>query len=217
MLNNKGAKLRKNPPVKKWDNPLISNFVQKFYPGTGYPVFSSALSDRAVTKIYLIGYMASGKSKLGKELSGMTGLAFIDLDEVFEERYRIGIVDFFDKYGDSVFRQIEHQLLLKTESLDNTIIATGGGTPCSEENIRFIKAHGISIYIQMDIVDLVARLRSVKRKRPLLKNIPVEDLEKFVRNQMKEREPYYLRADHLIAGPVDDLEPLADLIKSLIR
>ncbi len=167
-------------------------------------------------KIYLVGYMASGKSKLGKELSGMTGLSFIDLDEVFEERYRIGIIDFFDKYGDTAFRQIEHQLLLETEFLDNTIIATGGGTPCSEENIRFIKKHGVSIYIRMDVADLANRLKSVKRKRPLLKNVPLDNLEQFIGNQIEEREPYYLQADHIITGPVDDLEPLADLIKSLI-
>jgi len=168
-------------------------------------------------KIYLVGYMASGKSKLGKELSGMTGLSFIDLDEVFEVRYRIGIVDFFDKYGDTVFRQIEHQLLLETEFLDDTIIATGGGTPCSEENIRFIKKHGVSIYIRMDVADLANRLKSVKRKRPLLKNVSVEELEQFIGNQMEEREPYYLQADHIFTGPVDDPEPLADLIKGLIR
>ena len=168
-------------------------------------------------KIYLIGYMASGKSKLGKKLSGMTGLSFIDLDEVFEERYRIGIVDFFDKYGDTAFRQIEHKLLLETEFLDDTIIATGGGTPCSEDNIRFIKEHGVSIYIRMNVSDLVGRLKSVKRKRPLLKNVPLDDLEQFIRKQIEEREPYYLQADHIITGPVDDLKPLADLIKGLIR
>jgi shikimate kinase len=168
-------------------------------------------------KIYLIGYMASGKSKLGKELAGLNGLGFIDLDEIFEERFRIGIVDFFEKYGDPAFRQIEHRLLLETEFLDNMIIATGGGTPCSEENIRFIKAHGISFYIRMDIADLTGRLKSVKRKRPLLMNVPAEDLEEFVRKQMEEREPYYLQADHIVDGPVDDLTPLAEMIRSLIR
>jgi len=168
-------------------------------------------------KIYLLGYMASGKSKLGKELARMTGLSFVDLDEVFEEKYRIGIVDFFDKYGDTAFRQIEHQLLLETESLVSTIIATGGGTPCSEENIRFIKENGTSIYIRMDIADLTDRLKSVKRKRPILKNVPGEELEQFIRNQMEEREPYYLRADHIYNGPVDDLELLADLIRGLLK
>jgi shikimate kinase len=167
--------------------------------------------------IYLIGYMASGKSKLGKELSGLTGLSFVDLDKVFEERYRIGIVDFFDKYGDPAFRQIEHKLLLETAALNNTIIATGGGTPCSEDNIRFIKSHGISIYIRMSVADLTARLKKVKKKRPLLKNVPMENLEHFIRNQLEEREPYYLQADHIIAGSVDNPEALADLIEGFIR
>ena len=167
-------------------------------------------------KIYLIGYMASGKSKLGKELSGLTGLSFVDLDKVFEERYRIGIVDFFDKYGDPAFRQIEHKLLLETAALNNTIIATGGGTPCSEENIWFIKSQGISIYIRMNAADLARRLKSVKRKRPLLKNVPMENLEQFIRNQLEERESYYLQADHIIAGPVDNPEALADLIKGFV-
>jgi shikimate kinase len=107
--------------------------------------------------------------------------------------------------------------LLETEFLDNTIIATGGGTPCSEENIRFIKSHGISIYIRMNAADLVTRLKSVKRKRPLLKNVPMENLEQFIRNQLEEREPYYLQADHIIAGLVDNPEALSDLIKRFIR
>jgi len=168
-------------------------------------------------KIYLVGYMASGKSKLGKELSVLTGMSFVDLDDLFEERYRIGIVDFFEKYGDPAFRQIEHQLLMETEPLENTIIATGGGTPCSDENIRFIKKYGISIYIRMNVDDLIIRLKTVKKKRPLLMNLPMENLGDFVRQQLKEREPFYLQADHIFPGPVDDLEPLSAMIKGFIR
>lgn len=166
---------------------------------------------------YLIGYMASGKSKLGRELSMLTGLSFLDLDEVFEERFKIGIVDFFEKYGDQAFRQIERQLLLETESLCNTIIATGGGTPCTEENIHFIKTNGCSIYIQMSVKDLVDRLKNVRRKRPLLKDVPLEELALFIADQLKEREPYYLQSDHVIAGPVVDLHSLTNLINGFTR
>ena len=167
-------------------------------------------------KIYLVGYMASGKSKLGNDLSVSTGLSFYDLDDVFEERYRIGIVDFFDKYGESAFRQIEHQLLLETESMDNSIIATGGGTPCSEENIRFIKSQGVCIYLRMNIVDLVERLKSIKKKRPLLREVQLNNLEKFVQCQLEEREPYYLQADYIIDGPISDLKKLTSFITSII-
>lgn len=167
-------------------------------------------------KIYLVGYMAAGKSKLGKELADLTGLSFLDLDSVFEEKYRIGIFDFFEKYGETAFRRIEHQLLLETETIENTIIATGGGTPCSAENIRFIKANGISIYIRMDAADLASRLKCVKKKRPLLTNVSVEGLEQFIRDQLEEREPYYLLADHIVNGPIEDLRVLEDLMSGII-
>jgi shikimate kinase len=166
---------------------------------------------------YLIGYMASGKSRLGKELSSLTGLSFVDLDAVFEERYRIGIVDFFEKYGDKTFRQIEHKLLLETEMLRDTIIATGGGTPCTDENIRFIKTHGTSIYIRMSVKDLTLRLKTVRKKRPLLMNVPLASLESHIREQLVERESYYLQADHVVEGPVGDVKTMAGLIKGLIR
>jgi shikimate kinase len=168
-------------------------------------------------KVYLVGYMASGKSKLGKELSGLTGLSFLDLDEVFENRYRIAVVDFFEKYGDAAFRNIEQQLLMETEFLENTIIATGGGTPCSAVNMAFIKSNGISIYIRMKVPDLLFRLRVVKKKRPLLINIPSDDLEAFVSTQLQEREAFYLQADHIIDGPVEDLEAFAGMINGFKR
>jgi shikimate kinase len=167
--------------------------------------------------IYLVGYMASGKSRLGKELSILTGLSFVDLDAVFEERYRIGIVDFFEKYGDKTFRQIEHKLLLETEMLSNTLIATGGGTSCTDENIRFIKTHGSSFYIRMSVKDLTSRLKTVRKKRPLLMNVPLAGLEAHIREQLVEREPYYLQADHVIDGPVGDLKTMANLIEGIIR
>jgi shikimate kinase len=165
---------------------------------------------------YILGYMASGKSKLAKDLSTMTGLSSIDLDEVFEERYKIGIVDFFEKYGDKSFRRIERQLLVETASLENTIIATGGGTACTDENIKFIKANGISIYIRMNPKDLFNRLKSVRKKRPLIKNVPVDSLEEFVKSQLAEREPFYMQADHIISRPVEEKEWIVGLIRRSI-
>lgn len=168
-----------------------------------------------MTKIYLIGYMASGKSRLGRELSLVTGFSFLDLDEVFEERYRIGILDFFEKYGEPVFRQLEHDLLLETEKLDHTIIATGGGTPCSVENIGFIKQNGASIYVRMEVRDLADRLRKIKRQRPLLIDVPSNELESFIKNQLEEREIFYLKADHVVQAPLADLAPVVQLIRSI--
>jgi shikimate kinase len=151
-----------------------------------------------IMKVFLVGYMASGKSRLGLDLSDVTGYPCIDLDDVFEERYRISVHDFFDKYDESSFRRLEQELLLETEWMPNAIVSTGGGTPCFFRNMEFMKAHGVTIYLRVNARILAERLHKVKRKRPLLTNIVPEELETTIRKHLEEREPYYLQADHII-------------------
>jgi len=146
-------------------------------------------------RIYLIGYMASGKSNLGKLLSEKLGYSFLDLDDLFEERFRISVFDFFEKYNEHEFRKIEEMLLLETVDHDDVVISTGGGTPCFFENMQFIRNAGISIYLQWKIPALVNRLRKVKRKRPLLSDIPADELEERVMKQLAQRDLYYNQAN----------------------
>ena len=89
-------------------------------------------------RIYLVGYMASGKSNLGQILAEKLGYAFVDLDYLFEERFRIRVLDFFEKYDEKGFRTIEQSLLHETTGWDNMVIATGGGTPCFFDNMDVI-------------------------------------------------------------------------------
>lgn len=159
-------------------------------------------------KIYLIGYMASGKSRLGRELSEKIGYDFHDLDDAFEEQYRISILDFFDKYGELNFRRIEENFLLETIKLDNIVISTGGGTPCYYKNMDFILKNGLSIYIRLDIPSLLERLRNIRKKRPLLKDVPSNKLESFVIEQILEREQFYLKANIIIEGPVINVDKI---------
>ena len=89
-------------------------------------------------RIYLIGYMASGKSNLGQLLAEKLGYSFIDLDYLFEERFRISVLDFFEKYDEDGFRKIERSILHETLEQDDVVISTGGGTPCFFDNMHFI-------------------------------------------------------------------------------
>jgi shikimate kinase len=95
--------------------------------------------------------------------------------------------------------------------LKNTVIATGGGTPCFFDNMDFIKKNGLSIYIRMSIPELVQRLKKIKKKRPLLKDVPPARLESYIREQIAVREPYYTRADHILDGPVITPQQLAGI------
>jgi shikimate kinase len=156
--------------------------------------------------------MGSGKSRLGIELSELTGYPFVDTDQLFEERYRISILDFFDRYSEDSFRKIEKELLLETLKYEDAIIATGGGTPCFFNNMEIIKTGGISIYLKMDVLSLVDRLAVVKKKRPLLKNKPVGELESYIHEQLEEREVFYNRADYIVEAGKLTVKELVSLI-----
>jgi len=165
-------------------------------------------------RIYLIGYMASGKSNLGRQLAEKLGFSFIDLDYVFEERFRISVLDFFEKYDEAGFRKIEQSLLHETTTFNNVVISTGGGTPCYFDNMHLIKKSGISLYLHWTIPTLVERLKHVKRKRPLLKDIPAEELQDKVTKHLTEREFYYNQADYTIDMDNLDWEALLGWIRN---
>lgn len=165
-------------------------------------------------RIYLIGYMASGKSNLGRLLAENLNYRFIDLDYLFEERFRISILDFFEKYDEGVFRKIEQTLLHETIDMDDVVISTGGGTPCFFDNMDIIRQSGFSIYLCWEPHILANRLKTVKRKRPLLKDIPTNELAGKVTDQLIEREFYYNQADLIVKGEHFDLETLILLIRN---
>jgi shikimate kinase len=168
-------------------------------------------------RIYLIGYMASGKSNLGRLLADKLGYLFLDLDYLFEERFRISVLDFFDKYDEGVFRKIEKTLLRETIDTDDVVISTGGGTPCFFDNMEFIKQSGISIYLYWELLPLVRRLKMVKRKRPLLKDIPPTQLEEMVAVQLTQREVYYNQADLVVKAENFVMDDLVRQIRSHVK
>lgn len=164
-------------------------------------------------RIYLIGYMASGKSNLGQLLATEIGYAFVDLDYLFEKRYRISVLDFFEKYDEASFRRIEQELLHETLGMENTVISTGGGTPCFFDNMDFIRTSGVSIYLHWEIEPLLNRLRTVRIKRPLLKDVSADDLHLKVETHLHEREVFYKRADLVFEAGSDPLEKLLAWLK----
>jgi len=156
--------------------------------------------------------MASGKSKVGSDLAGRLDYSFSDLDDLFEGKYRISIYDFFEKYGESVFRKIESQVLHETGNLTNAVIATGGGTPCFFDNMSFIKRTGYSIYLKWSVPALVHRLKNIKRKRPVLKDFEGKDLMASVKEHLRSREIFYNQAELIVEPENDDLDTLVSTI-----
>ncbi|MHC1708066.1 MAG: shikimate kinase [Bacteroidales bacterium] len=167
-------------------------------------------------KIYIIGFMGSGKSFTGKRLSALLGYKFYDIDSLFEEKYHFTIHDFFEKFGEEAFRKLESDLLISTHSFENAVISTGGGTPCFFENMEFIKENGISVYLKMPPEKILYRLNQSKKPRPLVKSLQGAELLATVKSLLEKREEYYLRADIIIEAKfVDPAEIVTMILKQL--
>ncbi|NOY50922.1 MAG: shikimate kinase [Chlorobi bacterium] len=163
--------------------------------------------------IYLIGFMGVGKSTIGKKLAKELGYDFVDLDDLFESRYKLNIAAFFGKYGEELFRELENKILLETFSYKNTVIATGGGTPCFYGAIDGINKNGISIYLKMPVGALVKRLENAIRPRPFAFGKSHDELLEDVGELLQKREADYLKANFKHDASKPDLEPVIEFIE----
>lgn len=159
--------------------------------------------------VYLVGYMGSGKSTVGKQLASKLGFTHLDLDDFFEETYRISIMDFFKKYDETAFRRIETKMLQKTLELTNHVISTGGGTPCFNDNMELINRNGLSVYIRMHPKSLFTRLKNAKRPRPRTTALNDEALMQRILDDLEVREQFYQTAAIDFKGENIDVNALA--------
>lgn len=118
-------------------------------------------------KIYLVGFMGSGKTTVGRELAQRIDAPFFDLDELIEAAEKMSIKEIFAQRGEPYFRKRERDLLRSTKNLDAAVIATGGGTFTFDENIQFIQSEGLSVYLSAPYALLRARVGTKAADRPL--------------------------------------------------
>jgi len=139
--------------------------------------------------IYLLGFMGSGKSTVGKLLADKLRWPFIDLDTVIEAGQGLTIRAIFENSGEPFFRQIEHAALAESSKTDPAVIALGGGTFAQPANVDFIReTGGTTIWLDCPPEILRKRCEGIEN-RPLFR-----DAESFGKLLM-ERVPYYRLAD----------------------
>lgn len=157
--------------------------------------------------IFLLGYMASGKTTIGKALAKDLQMNFIDLDEFIETKENKSVAQIFDSLGESEFRVLENKYLNELLTFSNTIFALGGGTPCFYDNIKLINANGLSIYLKVSAIELQQRLQNDSSKRPLIHNLKDEEYMEFIQQQIGQRESFYLQADIIsVDGDIDKIK-----------
>lgn len=137
--------------------------------------------------IFLVGLMGAGKTSVGRYLARRLGKTFYDCDHEIEKRTGVKIPVIFEIEGESGFRARESAVLKELTTLDNIVLATGGGAVIREENRRELVQHGTVIYLRASPADLWQRTRN-DRNRPLLQTAdPLAKLEQLY----AERDPYY--------------------------
>lgn len=147
-------------------------------------------------KIVLLGYMGSGKTTVGMQLAEQLKLQFLDLDACIENKEKMSIADLFANRGELYFRNREHQYLIEVlGQQDGFVLSVGGGTPCYGTNLDVILDSADAVfYLNVPIPELVKRLSEQKAQRPLIRNIPDDELSEFIGKHLFERSAFYNQA-----------------------
>ncbi|MBK0403304.1 shikimate kinase [Adhaeribacter sp. BT258] len=169
--------------------------------------------------IYLIGMPGAGKTTLGRNLAAQLGRTFLDLDEAIEEAAGKTIPQIFEEKGEAYFRELEAETLKTVSfSAEKLVVATGGGTPCFHQNMAFMHAHGLTVYLKVSPEVLAERLlASDLSARPLLKNKTKPLVMKYLRETLRERATFYEQAGIIFENPSVQLTAGASLAAFINR
>lgn len=160
--------------------------------------------------VFLIGYMGSGKSTIGSQLSKLMNTPFLDLDNLIEKELNMTVCDIFSKQGEVFFRQKEQHYLTTFDYTYNPIVAVGGGTPCFFDNNNFMNSRGITVYLKVSCQELFNRLEFSKQ-RPLLCNNKL-NLKDFIKEQLIQREKYYEKSQYIIQSDCISVEQVFQIL-----
>ena len=167
-------------------------------------------------RIFLIGFMGSGKTHWGKQLAAQMKMEFFDLDNVIEQNAGKSIAAMFAELGEEAFRIKERETLERLiDEHQSMVLSCGGGTPCFFNNIERMKKYGTVVWLNTHIEVLLSRLLKEKPQRPLIKNIANDEMRSFVIRKLNERRIYYEQADVIIDK--EDSIPITEFIQTILH
>lgn len=164
-----------------------------------------------IRRVLLVGFMASGKTTVGRRVAEGLGWAFHDFDEVIEERNGVAPHSIFRSEGEQRFREIEHQVGNELLELDRVVLASGGGWPAAGDHMDGLPAGTLSVWLEVSAETAVARAAAEGPSRPLLN---VDDPLARAEDLMEARRGAYEKADLALSS--EDRFPHA-LAESIVR
>jgi shikimate kinase len=167
-------------------------------------------------RIFLIGFMGSGKTHWGRQLAAQMKIPFYDLDDEVERREGRAVARIFAEEGEEAFRIKERDVLEKViDENGSMVLSCGGGTPCFFNNIERMKKYGVVIWLNTHVEVLLERLLKEKAHRPLIKNIADNEMRSFIIRKLNERRIYYEQADVVIDK--EDSMPVTEFIQTILH
>jgi shikimate kinase len=164
-------------------------------------------------RLFLIGFMGSGKTHWGKRIAEKLSIPFYDLDAVIVNSEGMNISEIFAAKGEEYFRYMEKQTLEDLVARENHfVLSAGGGTPCFFNNIEFMKKSGKVLWLNTSLEALNQRLLKEKNTRPLLRSIDEAGLRSYIIRKLSERKMYYEQADLMVQEENAELDSLVSLI-----
>ena len=157
--------------------------------------------------------MGAGKTTAARRLAQRLGWEVADTDALFEEKYKISVNDFFNKYDELLYRKLESEVLKATEGLENVVVSTGGGTACYFDNMEWMNSHGLTVFLRISPQAAVDRVIHSRHKRPLAEGKSEKELTEFVNSHYASRMPFYEQARLTVKSEDLDVEGLLLSIK----
>lgn len=162
-------------------------------------------------KIYLVGFMAAGKSTVGRELAARLGWRAEDVDDLIEKRERSTVSEIFSRHGEPYFRQVEREMLRLVQPMRHVVVATGGGTFVDAENRALINLDGVSVWIDLPLTEVIARI-PVDGRRPLAADRAA--LERLYVTRVESYRHAHVRVDASRLSRAEVVDQIADAIAS---
>lgn len=167
-------------------------------------------------KVYMTGFMGSGKTTAGRKIAANLGWKYVDLDLFIEKEHGKSIPEIFSEKGEEYFRKAEYAALREFDDQSGIVIATGGGAPCFSDNMDHMLSHGIVVYLKLTPEQLSSRLKGGKAERPLIMKLNDEELPSYIAGKLNDREPFYSRAHITVQGFDLDLPFLLSTIRKMV-
>lgn len=160
--------------------------------------------------------MGAGKTTIGKLLAKEMDYHFIDIDIEIEKQIGIKISDFFEEFGEELFRKIEREVLIKSiNASGNAVIATGGGTPCFFDNAELMNANGETFFLNLEVEKIIENIKNNKlNERPLLRG----KLDKeSIGALLSKRKPKYFKAKNVVNITTQTTNEIIEEILSILK